>query len=60
MAVTTAVVIGNVCMSRRWKAEQVSYGIRNHLSPRFTLLMPLNLRNSFTYLVCPEQFSTVT
>jgi hypothetical protein len=33
-------VTKNVHMSRRWKGEQVAYGIYKQLSPRFTLLMP--------------------
>jgi hypothetical protein len=38
MAVTIAVVTENMCMSRRWKAGQMAYKIRNQPSPRFTLL----------------------
>jgi hypothetical protein len=40
MAVTIVVATKNVCMSRRWKAGQVVYGIRNQPSSRFTLLRP--------------------
>jgi hypothetical protein len=40
-AVTAAMVTKNVCMSRRWKAELVAYGICLQPSPRFTNLLHL-------------------
>jgi hypothetical protein len=40
MVVTIDVVTENMCMNRRWKADQVSYGIRKQPSPRFTRLRP--------------------
>jgi hypothetical protein len=43
MAVTIVVVTKNMCMSRRWKVDQLAYEIRKQPSPRSTHLMPLNL-----------------
>jgi hypothetical protein len=44
MTVTIAMVMKIICMSRRWKANKVSYRIGNQTSPCFTYLGPLNLR----------------
>jgi hypothetical protein len=41
MAVTAAVVTENVRMSRCWKAELVTYGIRIQTLPRFMYFLPL-------------------
>jgi hypothetical protein len=35
MDVTIVVVAKNMCMSRRWKAELVAYGICKQPSPKF-------------------------
>ena len=48
MAVTIVVVTENVCMSKHWKAEQVTYGIRSISSLEFTLLIPSNRENPLT------------
>jgi hypothetical protein len=56
MAVTAAVVIKNVCVSRRWKAESVAYGIYKHPSPKFVHLMLVKPDRSLVYTVCPESF----
>jgi hypothetical protein len=42
--VNIVMVIIIVCLSRRWKAEQVSYKIRTQAPPSFTHLGPLNWR----------------
>jgi hypothetical protein len=47
--VTAAGVIKNMHMSRHWKAELVTYGIRKQFSSRFAHLRPLNL--SFRFYV---------
>jgi hypothetical protein len=44
MAITIAMVIENVCMSRCRKAGQVVYGIHKQPSPRFTRFGPIKLR----------------
>jgi hypothetical protein len=54
MAVTIAMVTENV-----WKTEKVGYKIRVKTPTRFTLLLPLNLRNPLICLVYPDQFNTV-
>jgi hypothetical protein len=56
MAVTTFVITGNVCMSRHWKAESVTYEICKQLSPRFMHILPLKPDRSSVCLVCPESF----
>jgi hypothetical protein len=43
MAITMAVDVRKVCMSRRWKTEQVTFRIHVHTPARFALLMPRNL-----------------
>jgi hypothetical protein len=60
MAVTITVVTKNVCMSRRWKYDQVAYRICNQASTRFTHLRPINLRFHFFVQSVQNQFSTVT
>jgi hypothetical protein len=59
MIVIIVVITENVCMSGRWKAEQVAYVIHKPPSPCFSLLMPSNSRNSLTYQFCLEKFSTL-
>jgi hypothetical protein len=49
-AITTAVVIENVRVSRRWKAELVDYGIQKQPVPCFMHLLPLKPDRSS---VCP-------
>jgi hypothetical protein len=54
MAITAAMVTGNVCMSRCWKAESVAYGIRKQHLPRFTHLLPLKPDHALVCPVCSE------
>jgi hypothetical protein len=54
MAVIIAVVTKNMRMSRRWKAELVSYGILLQLSPRITHVMLLKPDRLVVYQVFPE------
>jgi hypothetical protein len=54
--VTAAVVTENVCVSRRWKAESVAYGIGKQLSSSFVHLRLLKLDRSPVCTVCPESF----
>jgi hypothetical protein len=42
-AVTIVVVTGNMCTSKHWKAEKVTYGIHVQTPARFTHLMFFNL-----------------
>jgi hypothetical protein len=50
MVVTVVVVTENVCMSRHWKFELVTYGIRIQTSSRLMYLLPLKPNH---LLVCP-------
>jgi hypothetical protein len=50
-AVTAVVVTKNVCMSRRWKAELVTYRICTEPLPRFMHFLPLKPDRA---PVCPE------
>jgi hypothetical protein len=43
MAIDVAVGVGNMCMSRRWKAEHVTSRIHVQTLARFVLLRFLNL-----------------
>jgi hypothetical protein len=54
--VTAAVVTKNVCVSRRWKAESVAYGIYKQLSSCFVHLRPLKPDRSPVCTFCPESF----
>jgi hypothetical protein len=60
MAITVAVITKNVCMSKRWQADQVAYGIHNHPSPSFTHREPLKLGFHFNLQSVQSQFTTVT
>jgi hypothetical protein len=55
-AVTAAVVTENVHVSRRWKAESVTYGICTQLSSSFVNLQLLKPDCSPVCTVCPESF----
>jgi hypothetical protein len=54
MVVTVTMATKNVCMSRHWKVELVTYGI--HLQPSQIImhLMPVEPDHSLIYPVCPE------
>jgi hypothetical protein len=53
-------VTQNVCMSMRWKTEQMFYGSCKQPSPRFRHLMPLKPDHSPLRPVYPDQFSTLS
>jgi hypothetical protein len=53
-------VSGNVCMSRRWKAEQVTYGSHVQTPARFMHLVLLKPNHLLVWPVCPEVFSTLS
>jgi hypothetical protein len=57
MAVTAAVVIRNVRVSRRWKAGSEAYGICKQPLQKFVHLLPLKPDRSSVCTVCPESFS---
>jgi hypothetical protein len=52
--ITAVVVAKNVCMSRRWKAELLSYGICIQPSPRFMNILPVRPDHSSVCPVYPE------
>jgi hypothetical protein len=54
------VITKNVCMNKRWQADQVAYGIHNHPSPSFTHREPLKLGFHFNLQSVQNQFTTVT
>jgi hypothetical protein len=54
--VTAVVVTKNVCVSRCWKAESVTYGICKQLSSGFVHLRLLKPDCSPVCTVCPESF----
>jgi hypothetical protein len=56
MAITAAMVIKIVRMSRHWKAELVAYGTRIQTSPRFMDILPLKPDHSSVCPVCPGSF----
>jgi hypothetical protein len=57
--ITIVVVTEIMCLSRRWRARQVSYRIRNQVSSRSTRFGPLKAGISFQSPSCPKQFSTL-
>jgi hypothetical protein len=56
MAVTAAVVIEIVRMSRSWKADLLAYGIQIQTSPKFMDLLPLQPDHPSVCPVCPGSF----
>jgi hypothetical protein len=56
MAVTMAVVVENVRMSRRWKAELVTYGSQKQPLPSFMHLVPVKPDHSSLCPIYPKSF----